>query len=84
LTHEEPGTVSIASNVITIEGVPIATTSYTESITNSATDFTVGATHVSPNPVSGSGDGVAFPLVGVFDGKFKDKHLVAVCIGPAV
>ena len=84
LTFEQPSTsVIISGNVITVEGVPIGTISYTNSIDGTATDFTAGATHTSPNPVTNSGDGVGFPLVGVFDGKAKDKNLVAICIGPA-
>jgi len=83
LTFEQPSaSVNIVGNVITIEGVPIGTLPYTNSITGDSLDFTTAATHVSPNPVTGDGDGVAFPLNGVFDGKAKDKNLVAICIGP--
>ena len=81
LTFEEPSSnVNVQDSDITISNVKKGTSSFTESVTGSATAFTVGASQVSPNPVTGVGDGVPFDLVPVFSG---GGGLLAICIGPA-
>jgi len=80
LTFEQPSNeVKVKNSNISFKNVQKGTSSFTESVSGAATDFTVGATQVSPNPVTGVGDGVAFDLVPVFD----NGNLLAICIGPA-
>jgi len=81
LTFEEPSkNVKVKDSDISISNIKKGTSSFTESVTGSATAFTVGASQVSPNPVTGVGDGVPFDLVPVFSG---GGGLLAICIGPA-
>jgi hypothetical protein len=90
LTYEEPSeNTELLSHKkkafvkgIQINNIPIGTDSYTEALSGANTDFTVGATAVDPNPVSGE-LGVAFPLVPVFSNPSDPSTLLAVCIGPA-
>ena len=80
LTFEEPSSnVNVKDSDISISNVKKGTSSFTNSISGSALAFTVGASQVSPNPVTGVGDGVPFDLVPVFD----NGDLLAICIGPA-
>ena len=80
LTFEEPSSnVNVKDSDIAISNVKKGTSSFTNSISGSALAFTVGASQVSPNPVTGVGDGVPFDLVPVFD----NGNLLAICIGPA-
>ena len=80
LTFEEPSkNVNVKDSDIAISNVKKGTSSFTNSVSGSALAFTVGASQVSPNPVTGVGDGVPFDLVPVFD----NGNLLAICIGPA-
>ena len=81
LTFEEPSSnVNVKDSDISVSNVKKGTSSFTNSVSGSALAFTVGASQVSPNPVTGVGDGVPFDLVPVFDG---GGNLLVICIGPA-
>lgn len=70
LTFEEPSqSVQVVGNKIILEGVPIATTEFTNSVDGEDLDFTVG----TPDNV-----GVAFDLQPIF----VDGDLAAICIVP--
>lgn len=80
LTFEEPSAAVVANqDNIKVVNVNKGTSSFTESVTGTATDFTAGNSAVNPNPVTGDGVGVPFDLTPVFDG----DDLAAICIGPA-
>ena len=79
LTFEEPSATVVANqDNIKVVNVKKGTKSFTESVTNTPTDFTAGKSAVVPNPVTGDGVGIPFDLNPVFDG----DTLQAICIGP--
>jgi hypothetical protein len=79
LTFEEPSATVVANqDNIKVVNVKKGIKSFTESVTNTPTDFTAGNSAVNPNPVTGDGVGVPFDLTPVFD----DGSLQAICIGP--
>ncbi len=86
LSFDEPSEkVKVLAKHIILRNIALGTSSFTESLTNTPKDFTVGFP-VDSDGITGAEtpfnfDGVAFDLTPTYDGPMSAETLV-VCIGP--